>query len=279
MTPAVILAEAFLSEFHGARPGLTTKAFSQLPVQLDGKPYPSSYAALASIVPDKDQPVAVLDLACGDGFLLSLLASRNQPNLSLTGIDLSPAELALAACRLAGAAELTNGRAQELPYPSACFDYALCHMALMLMGEAEEVISEVHRVLKRRGTLAAVVGVAGSSSDVWSAYAEALSGYARQPRWSGMRLIDGRMRSPQEINHLLSPMFACFSSEEMHCTQRLSIDELWCWFEDMYDLYLLREEDWPAIRARFAASARTLCAADGRIELRQTLSLVKATAT
>ncbi|MDO9218289.1 MAG: methyltransferase domain-containing protein, partial [Lacisediminimonas sp.] len=78
-----------------------------------GQRYASSYEILASVVPSTSQSIEVLDLACGDGFLLALLASRAQPHLSLSGVDLSAGELAVAAQRLGHSIPLIQARAQE----------------------------------------------------------------------------------------------------------------------------------------------------------------------
>ena len=76
-------SERFLSGFHDADPGVTSRAFADLPASMAGTAYASSYECLASVVPADAR--TVLDLACGDGFLLSLLAARRQAGLALVG--------------------------------------------------------------------------------------------------------------------------------------------------------------------------------------------------
>lgn len=270
MYPHANSAEAFLAELHDRHPGLTSRAFSDLPVQLGGQTYQSSYAALAAIVPPAPDSTAVLDLACGDGFLLSVLASRRQTGLRLFGVDLSAGELSKARHR-AGAALLSQGRGQAMPFAPAVFDYVLCHLALMLMDDAERLLADIRRVLKPSGRLAGIVGVAGPSSAVWEAYWQAFSGVPRQDRWSTLRLIDARWRSSEGIAELLAPGFSDIESAEIHCTQRLSPEELWQWFQNMYDLYLLDERVRPAIKTRLMALIAPLCEVDGKLELRQNL--------
>ena len=147
--------EKFLKAFHSKHPGCTSQTMSS-GLNIDGK---SSYDLLTDVVPrDTTQSLTVLDLACGDGFLLSLLQRRNQPRLRLIGIDMSDGELALARQRLSPPIELHQGMAQTIPLSDASVDIVLCHMALMLMDSVENVITEIKRVLKPGGKFSAVVG-------------------------------------------------------------------------------------------------------------------------
>lgn len=270
MYPDANSVESFLSELHDLHPGLTSRAFADLPVQLGGQTYQSSYAALAAIVPLVPDSSAVLDLACGDGFLLSVLASRRQPGLRLFGVDLSAGELSEAR-RRTGVALLSQGRGQAMPFASAAFDFVLCHLALMLMDDVEQVLADIRRVLKPSGRLAGIVGIAGPSSAVWEAYWQAFSGVPKQDRWSTLRLIDARWRSSEGIAELLAPGFCDIESVEIHCAQRLSPEELWQWFQNMYDLYLLDERERPAVKTKLMALIAPLCEVDGKLELRQKL--------
>lgn len=74
-------SEQFLAGFHDADPGVTSRAFAALPARMADATFPSSYECLASVVPSG--PGTVVDLACGDGYLLSLLAARRQAGLAL----------------------------------------------------------------------------------------------------------------------------------------------------------------------------------------------------
>src|SRR5690348_1477406 len=105
-------AERFLQEFHRRHPGATSALFGRAGAGAGG----SSYDGLADVVPAGSGPITVLDLACGDGFLLEALSARRQPGLHLIGVDMSDAELDAARRRLpARAATLLPGRAQAIP--------------------------------------------------------------------------------------------------------------------------------------------------------------------
>src|SRR5262245_45424737 len=127
-------AEVWLEDWHDRHPGATSRALAR------GRPSP--YERLASFVRPGQ---SVLDLACGDGYLLD--RHRAAGAATLAGLDLSAGELAAARERLGGAATLVQGRAQSMPFPDESFDLVTCHMALMLMRPVDEVVSEVRRVL------------------------------------------------------------------------------------------------------------------------------------
>lgn len=115
MSSAPSLSETFLQAFHEARPGLTSKAYGDLPAVFRGQQRASSYAALTEVVPASSQAFQLLDLACGEGYLLGLLAARRQHGLMLNGVDMSAAELALARERLGTQAKLTQSGPRGCP--------------------------------------------------------------------------------------------------------------------------------------------------------------------
>ena len=94
--PPLTAAETYLQDFHQRQVGVTSAAFAHLPAHAASATYASSYAALTSLVPGVNAPMSVLDLGCGDGHLLGLLAARQQAQLQLLGVDMSEAERAAA---------------------------------------------------------------------------------------------------------------------------------------------------------------------------------------
>ena len=144
-----MIMEDYLKQFHTRFPGCTSDV--QFTTYTDtGK---TSYELLSDLVPtDFTKSVQVLDIACGDGYLLQRLHLRRQPGLKLFGIDMTPAELNKAKDRI-GSGDIQNvdlqiGRVQQLPYSDNTMDYVFCHMAFMLMNAIEDVLAEVRRVLK-----------------------------------------------------------------------------------------------------------------------------------
>ena len=275
--PRPTQAEAFLKKFHDRRPGLTPKAFSSLPVHLDGRQYPSTYHLLASTVAYTADGCEVLDLACGDGYLLSLIASAADSRAALYGIDMSSGELAAATTRLGSRATLTSGRAQELPYPAGQFDAVLCHMALMLMQDLDLVLSEVRRTMRPKGIFAGVVGVP-SPSPALARFIDVLSRCSRHPDWEGLRLGDPRLRRKDGLIDVLSPKFEVSIIQDLPLALRLDPESLWLWLLDTYDLDLLRPECLPDAKSDLLRSLESERDADGKVEFRQMLRYFSATA-
>ncbi|MEN3113372.1 class I SAM-dependent methyltransferase [Uliginosibacterium paludis] len=278
MSSAPSLSETFLQAFHEARPGLTSKAYGGLPLVFRGQEMDSSYALLTEVVPASSQAIEVLDLACGEGHLLGLLAARRQPGLALSGLDMSAAELALARTRLGAQADLKQGRAQALPYPDGVFDCVLCHMALMLMDELDEVMRELRRVLRPGGRFAAVVGAMPPDSPVLSAYLEALSRRSRLPQFAGLRLGDRRLRSPEGIREVFASGFDELVIEELHLPLRLAPAQLRDWFLDLYDLQLLSAADRELVEHELMQAVTGATGPDGMLDFPQALRFLSARA-
>lgn len=148
--------EMFLQDFHKKHPGCTPAAFS------NGftKDHKTSYDMVASVLASaRKTPATVLDLACGDGVLIQRISTDGYQNFDLIGVDMSMGELEAARKRLnSSKIQLLEAKAQSLPLPSNSVNFVLCHMAFMLMDGIENVVSEVHRVLKPGGIFSAVVG-------------------------------------------------------------------------------------------------------------------------
>jgi SAM-dependent methyltransferase len=230
------------------------------------------------MVPNIGRPLATLDVACGDGFLLSVLASRRQHGLALSGIDMSFGELACARSRLGSTVPLVRARAQDMPFRSQRLDYVLCHMALMLMEDVERVLSEVHRILKPGGTFAAVVGAAARPSVPLSAFRDALARRSRQPQWSAVRFGDHRIRDREGLIELLSRDFCNVVVEDIYFTVKGNPQELWFWFQGMYDLHLLSIQDQRLVEHDFYNTIAITCGLDGPLEVAQGLRYVGAQA-
>jgi SAM-dependent methyltransferase len=104
--------------------------------------------ALLDFLPDVSG-LRGLDLGCGEGTNLRLLAPRCGP---IVGLDISPTFLRLA--RVA-APEFgyVQASGQELPFASSAFDFAVASMSLMDMPKPELALAEAARVLKTGGFL------------------------------------------------------------------------------------------------------------------------------
>ncbi len=169
----------------------------------------NSYEWLAEIVvPGRHR--SVLDLACGSGPLLETLHAR-QPGLALTGVDMSPDELALARGRVpAAAATLIEVEAQSMAMlADGAFDVVLCHWALTLMDPVGPVLDEVRRVLAPGGCFAALVDGPMDAAPGYAAAHDLIYGHVQRelPGYGAVDLGDPRVRGAASLSDLVRAAF------------------------------------------------------------------------
>lgn len=94
----------------------------------------------------------VLEVAIGSARNLEFYPA----DVSLTGLDLSPAMLDIARKRAADQGrevEFVEGEAHELPFPDGAFDTVVCTLGLCSVPDERPVIAEMRRVLRPGGRL------------------------------------------------------------------------------------------------------------------------------
>lgn len=299
-------AERFLTDFHDRLPGGSSRAFACLTIADEtGRHHASPYHALVDRVQAAAAalpPGPLLDLACGDGHLLALLAHSAKPSRSaatppaaastttarpLLGVDFSAGELAAARARLGAAVLLHRARAQALPLADASVAVITCHMALMLMAEPEVVVAELRRVLRPGGRLLAVLPAVPVPPDtppdtppdpLTAAFLAAMAGQARQADWQAVRFEGRRWREPAALQALLQPAFSSSGCTRLTGTQTLTPDAAWAWFTGLYDLHLLPPAAWPVVEADFRQRLPPLLNERGLAALPHTFLLIDATA-
>ncbi|MFI0978572.1 class I SAM-dependent methyltransferase [Streptomyces sp. NPDC021093] len=252
--------EAFLRAFHAEHPAVTSDAFADGRA-VDGR---SSYEILCDRVAGSRR---VLDLGCGDGLLLELLARTD--GRRLTGVDLSPEALALARRRpaLAGAT-LLESRAQDLPLADDSFDACVSHMALMLMGEVEQVVAEVARVLSPGGTLACVLGGGAVGGEAFELFLGLLGPVIDEaPAAQRIPVLgDRRSRSRDGLDSLLGPAgFAPVGWETVPIDLSGPAEQVWAAVSGLYDVGPLDAPTVASLREAFLTGVRDLAMPDGRV--------------
>jgi ubiquinone/menaquinone biosynthesis C-methylase UbiE len=103
----------------------------------------------------------VLEVAVGTGRNLF----HYRPDVTITGVDLSPAMLALArerAADLGRSADLREGDAEHLPFGDASFDTVVCALSLCSIPRPAAAIGEMKRVLVPGGSLLLVDHIGSS---------------------------------------------------------------------------------------------------------------------
>jgi ubiquinone/menaquinone biosynthesis C-methylase UbiE len=184
----------------------------------------SSYERLAALARDE---TSVLDIGCGTGVLLSLIRASTV-STRLTGVDLCLSELRLAQAHLPEVG-LHVARAQALPLADGSLDLVLCHMALMLMDQPEQVLAESRRVLRRGGTFSAVTNRPTAPDGIVKTIVGAL-----RPRWERTDTAlhpppigDRRTFDAETLLPLLSAHFEQVVIDPFAVTQMVPRRELW----------------------------------------------------
>jgi ubiquinone/menaquinone biosynthesis C-methylase UbiE len=103
----------------------------------------------------------ILEVAIGTGRNLP----HYPPDVTITGIELSPAMLAIAERRAADLGrdvDLHTGDAQQLPFPDQAFDTVVCALSLCAIPDPAAAIGEMERVLVPGGRLLLVDHIAST---------------------------------------------------------------------------------------------------------------------
>jgi ubiquinone/menaquinone biosynthesis C-methylase UbiE len=110
----------------------------------------------------------VLEVAIGTG--------RNLPaypaDVTITGIELSPAMLAIARQRATGLGrdvDLREGDAEDLPFEADSFDTVLCALSLCTIPNPVAAVGEMRRVLRPGGRLLLLDHIASTWPPVYAA--------------------------------------------------------------------------------------------------------------
>ncbi|MGE5528306.1 MAG: ubiquinone/menaquinone biosynthesis methyltransferase, partial [Patescibacteria group bacterium] len=113
--------------------------------------------ALIRFLPRGLQPREILDLCCGTGMLLYMLAAA-YPDAGLVGLDLAPGMLRLAGKRrergLGAKPRLVQGDQNALPFEDGRFDLVTNAFGLRNSTDFDRSLSEMYRVLAPDGVMA-----------------------------------------------------------------------------------------------------------------------------
>lgn len=112
---------------------------------------------------------SLLDVGCGTGGA-TIEAARSQRAGRACGVDLSPGMIqhAIHQARGLGNVEFRVADAEELPYPAASFDGALCAHSLHHYSDPVRALREIRRVLKPGGRFVLLDSDRAACSWVWT---------------------------------------------------------------------------------------------------------------
>jgi ubiquinone/menaquinone biosynthesis C-methylase UbiE len=252
---------AYLRAFHDQHPGQSPLHFGRGVTEEGG----SSYEAIVRRV---DRARCVLDLGCGDGFLLERIAAATGNRSTLIGVDMSTGELGRAAERTAlRGAELLAARAQELPIQTNRCDLVVSHMAFMLMSEMEQVVCEIARVLVPGGRFVTAVGGGPAGEDAFAVFVSLLHALPRTEDERAPRIGDRRARTEEGMRALFSTAAGFERVEMTALTLRTDgpTEEVFASLMGMYGLELLTDAHRATLHEQFAATTRPLLRPDGTL--------------
>ena len=110
----------------------------------------------------------VLDVGCGPASITASLARATGPSGLVLGVDLSEAMLARAVRAETGPQiGFLHADAQRLPLRDATVDVVVSMAVLQLIPDPVAALSEMARVLRPGGRLAALVPTAGRAAGLW----------------------------------------------------------------------------------------------------------------
>lgn len=273
-----MINEAFLQAFHKRHPGCTSRALARARTENGG----SSYDVLARCVRPSDPtrsgrvPVHVLDLGCGDGYLLErLLAGGWSPDRAC-GVDVSSDELALAHKRPSvRTCTLVRARAQSLPLADASVGVVLSHLAFMLMSDPDAVVAEIARVLVPGGVFAAVIGGGPKVGDGFEMFLDVLQPMIRE-RPAIPQLVDPRLRSDIGIAEVFQPLAgARVAIDDFYVHLDAPFEPLWASLSVVYEMHALDAPDTETLKRRFRAQVSSIEQSDGIIPCTMAMRLLQ----
>jgi ubiquinone/menaquinone biosynthesis C-methylase UbiE len=199
---------------------------------------------------------SLLEIGCGVGAQLRLL-SRKYPDIHMTGVDISEAQIQRARLLLAkelseGQVELHTSPGNELPFADGSFDAVYICFVLEHVPDPTAVIREAKRVLAAGGLLYCtevfndalyIYPHSPAIMQYWRAFNECQSNIGGDPN-IGIRLcnvviqaglevkwlkdasymLDQRMAEPTERNTYLNHWHACFVSAKERLVSEGAID-------------------------------------------------------
>lgn len=190
------MTTATLRQFSGS----AAENYEQFFVPAIATPFSAGLMRAAALQPGE----SVLDVACGTGLVARLAATAVGAGGSVTGVDLGPdmIEVAAATEQSTGARiEWHQGDAGSLPLPDECVDVVLCQMGLMFIEDKAGAVTEMYRVLRPGGRVA--LNTPGPIQPLFERLEAALVAHIN-PGLGGFVRAVFSMHDPTELGELLA---------------------------------------------------------------------------
>lgn len=235
----------------------------------------TTYEVLVERAETLDRRSRILDLACGDGFLVEQLRLRGFTDIE--GLDSSAEELSAARSRLGPKPALHRADARNTGLGTASFDAIVCHMALMLITPVGVVLQEIARVGRPNATMLAVINRPLRDA----AFDELRRHIIEVTRMSGLerlRLGDPRMMRRDDLHELLAGPFDPSRSKVEDFAVRIHgpPELLWSKLRMTYDVARLPAEAQDELGRRVCAGWRLLASPPGDLTCAMGMRLIDA---
>ncbi len=258
--------EEHLKEVHKLAPGMTPVAFLDF---LDESGI-NSYQRLAETIKSEEaNAYRVLDLACGDGYLIPHILKIN-PDISILGVDMSEGELSIAKKNYQGSnIEFKCENANSISEPDSSFDCVLSHMAMMLMNPIGPVLAELNRVLKPNGRLSAIVGGGIREDNFDGKFRSMNASFLKEnyPNFKRPSTGDEKVRSVEGIKSAFREYgFSDIEVNDFVVSYFCPLENVWDIYKDMYFVSILPLEQQLEFRGLLDAEA-SKDSEDGKIRL------------
>ena len=151
--------------------GTAAENYQRFFVPAIGAPVADDLIAVADLQPGE----RVLDVACGTGVVTRLAAERVGAAGSVTGLDINPGMLAVAASATPPGLSIDwqEANAESIPLPDGAFDVVLCQMGLQFVPGKLAALREMRRVLASGGR--ALISVPGPKPPLFAILTDALA--------------------------------------------------------------------------------------------------------
>lgn len=235
-----------LIEGHAKAPSQTPLAFASFKTSEGINSYQILAQELEGIA---ERDIKIVDLACGDGHLISYLLPGLANAAQIIGVDMSESELVIARKAVTDArVSFRRARAQQLPLDAESIDLIVCHMAFMLMSPLDPVVAEISRVLKPGGRFSAIVGNRGNHQGLFLEISNAISQYidSRYPKVKETSFGDARVFSAEGLRSMFSEdlgFHGSFDRAAFGLRYDIPPEKLWDLFGNMYHVGVLTDKE------------------------------------
>lgn len=163
-------------------------------------------------------PLSILELGCGEGYIVRRLAQRGH---EVTGFDLSLPLLKAAAAAERHGSRFVNGDALHLPFCDGAFDAAVSNFLIVELSDPAAAIAETARVLKRGGRfLFEIVHPFAFTDNAGQTSGQRVTDYFRSQYFEEKFVVDGRVSPLKSIryHHPLSLYTQALTQHGFHIT-------------------------------------------------------------